>query len=72
VTGCVGLIVIGMQPPNEKSVWVVGGTAGLLACGWWLLARRRFAGPPALNSLQQRSEVDVASQPRREKNIVEA
>ena len=28
VAGCAALIVIGMQPPNERSAWVVGGRDG--------------------------------------------
>jgi hypothetical protein len=44
--GCVCLIVIGMQPPNEKSIWVVGGCALALAVLWFAVARHRFPGPP--------------------------
>ena len=44
--GCMGLIVVGMQPPNQRSVWVVGGCAVLLAMGWLFVARHRFPGPP--------------------------
>ena len=33
VLGCVGLIVIGMQPPNEKAAYVVGGLAAVLRSG---------------------------------------
>ena len=33
VAGCVVLIVVGMQPPNQRSVWVVGGAG----CAWPLL-----------------------------------
>ncbi len=44
--GCVALIVIGMQPPNEKAAIVVGATAVALAGLWFGVARRRFPGPP--------------------------
>ena len=44
--GCVFLIVIGMQPPNEQAVKIVGGAAGLLLFVWFGLERRRFKGPP--------------------------
>jgi ethanolamine ammonia-lyase small subunit/amino acid transporter len=44
--GCGTLIVIGMQPPNERSIWVVGGMALLLAVAWFGFERRRFPGPP--------------------------
>ena len=46
VLGCVALIVIGMQPPNEKTAWIVGGTLLGLALIWFGGARSRFAGPP--------------------------
>jgi len=46
VLGCVALIVIGMQPPNEKTAWIVGGTLLVLALIWFGGARSRFAGPP--------------------------
>ena len=36
VVGCAGLIIIGMQPPNETATYVVGGTILLLAAGWML------------------------------------
>jgi amino acid transporter len=47
VAGCVLLLVIGMQPPNEKAIWIVGGMAGALAAGWWCGVRERFIGPPS-------------------------
>ena len=46
VAGCVLLIVVGMQPPNERSIWVVGGAALVLAVTWFGIARHRFPGPP--------------------------
>ena len=46
VAGCVVLIIVGMQPPNERSIWVVGGAALVLAAAWFGIARHRFPGPP--------------------------
>src|SRR5262249_27649128 len=46
VIGCVGLIAIGMQPPNERAIGVVGGLVLALAAGWLGSARHRFPGPP--------------------------
>ncbi len=46
VAGCAGMIVIGMQPPNERSAWVVGGAAVVLLLAWFGGMRHRFAGPP--------------------------
>jgi amino acid transporter len=46
VAGCTGLIVIGMQPPNEQAGWVVGVLAIALVASWFGLARHHFHGPP--------------------------
>jgi amino acid transporter len=46
VVGCIALIAIGMQPPNEKTAWIVGGALLVLAVLWFGRARSRFAGPP--------------------------
>ena len=46
--GCAGLIVIGMQPPNQKSIWVVGGCGLVLAIVWFTLERRRFPCLPQM------------------------
>lgn len=61
VVGCVGLIVIGVQPPNELALTVVAGLAGVLAVGWFAVARRTFPGPPhGVLSLQQRDAIRAA------------
>lgn len=49
IIGSVGLIIIGVQPPNEQTVIVVGGFAVALVFGWFAFARKRFPGPPAMN-----------------------
>jgi amino acid transporter len=46
VIGCIGMIIIGMQPPNERSVWVVLGASVCLAIVWHFRARHNFPGPP--------------------------
>jgi amino acid transporter len=63
VLGCLVLIVIGMQPPNDKAAWVVGGLTILLLVLWVGVARRRFAGPPhgALDARHQ-AELRAAEQ----------
>jgi amino acid transporter len=47
VLGCVFLIVIGMQPPNQQAVRIVGGAIALLGIAWFGFVRTRFQGPPA-------------------------
>jgi amino acid transporter len=46
VVGCVLLIAIGMQPPNQRSIGVVGAAVLVLAACWFGIARRHFPGPP--------------------------
>ncbi|HEY1375698.1 MAG TPA: amino acid permease [Gemmataceae bacterium] len=46
VAGCMGLLVIGMQPPNEIAGWIVLGMTAGLVVGWWGGVRRVFPGPP--------------------------
>jgi amino acid transporter len=46
VAGCAALIAIGMQPPNERSAWVVGAFAIAMAAAWFGGVRRQFPGPP--------------------------
>ena len=52
--GCVFLIVIGMQPPNEQAVKIVGAAAGLLLVVWFGLERKRFKGPPEVTTTAER------------------
>jgi hypothetical protein len=46
IAGSLGLVAIGVQPPNEHAVNVLAGIAATLALGWFCSERRRFAGPP--------------------------
>jgi amino acid transporter len=46
VAGCAGLIVVGVQPPNDRALWVVGGVGLVLAALWFGFARHHFTGPP--------------------------
>jgi amino acid transporter len=64
VIGCVALIAIGMHPPNEKSVWIVGGVLLLMAVIWFAGLKDRFAGPPAA-LLQHAGPSDADARPRR-------
>lgn len=46
VVGCLGLIVIGMQPPYQQAAWIVGGLVVFLVITWFGFVRTRFQGPP--------------------------
>jgi amino acid transporter len=56
--GCAFLIVIGMQPPCQIAMWVVGGTVAVLLALWFGYMRRHFPGPPA-EVLRQLHEADA-------------
>jgi amino acid transporter len=43
---CLGLVGIGVLPPNEIAGWIVGGTMLLLLVCWLSFARKQFRGPP--------------------------
>ena len=48
-TGCIFLIVIGMQPPNQQALWIVAGVIILLSVAWFGFESRRFKGPPQIH-----------------------
>lgn len=50
VAGCLFLLVIGVQPPNELALHLVGGAAVLLVVVWFGWERRRFRGPPQIKA----------------------
>lgn len=47
--GCLFLLVIGVQPPNDQALWIVGGAAALQIVVWFTFERRRFQGPPKVH-----------------------
>jgi amino acid transporter len=57
VLGCAALVLIGMAPPNEKVVYVVGGMTAFLAVLWLAVARRHFPGPP--HGIETRQQADA-------------
>jgi amino acid transporter len=63
VLGCVGLIIIGMQPPNEIAGWIVGTMVLGLVALWFGWMSRHFPGPPPEVLLQLR-ELDTPAKQR--------
>ena len=51
VLGCIGLIIIGVQPPNAIALKIIGGAAALMALAWFGFERKRFRGPPRVTEL---------------------
>jgi amino acid transporter len=50
VFGVLGLVWIGVQPPNDKALTVTLATTGLLVATWWLGMRKVFRGPPVMST----------------------
>jgi len=50
LAGVVLLVWIGVQPPNEKALTVTVSAMALLVAAWWMGVRRRFRGPPAVDT----------------------
>jgi amino acid transporter len=48
VLGCAALLWIGVQPPNDAALTILGVVAGIMVVVWFGLERRRFLGPPNL------------------------
>jgi amino acid transporter len=48
--GCLFLLVIGVQPPNQQALPILGGTVVVMTLVWFALERRRFQGPPPMKS----------------------
>jgi len=46
VAGCAGLLWVGVQEPNRKTLFILGAFIAALFAGWWCVARRAFPGPP--------------------------
>jgi amino acid transporter len=44
--GVLGIVWIGIQPPNDIVINYAIGIVVLLAVGWFAIERKRFAGPP--------------------------
>jgi hypothetical protein len=53
-------LVIGVQPPNDKALWIVLGAAALTAGYWFGIERYRFSGPPQA-LLDGHKQVEVAA-----------
>jgi amino acid transporter len=48
MAGCLFLLVIGVQPPNQSALTILGGTVAAMVAVWFGFERRRFRGPPSL------------------------
>lgn len=49
ILGCLLIIGVAVQPPNDKALWIMLGALGLSALVWLGFERRRFKGPPKIS-----------------------
>lgn len=63
VVGCAVLIYIGVQPPNDKALWITLGAFAVTAVIWFASERKNFQGPPQGVMIQQRqADIQAAEQ----------
>jgi amino acid transporter len=68
VIGGAMLVWVGMQPPNEKVMYLALGLLLVLALWWWVLGERnRFQGPPVGQHIGERQAEIVAEEEELEK-----
>jgi amino acid transporter len=61
IVGCAGLLYIGVQPPNDKALWITLGAVALTAIVWLGHERKYFKGPPqGVLSQEQMAEIEEA------------
>lgn len=63
IIGCCVLIFAGIQPPNDKALWITAGAFALTAIIWFASERKNFQGPPMGVMIQQRqNDIQAAEQ----------
>ena len=68
VIGCIILILVGVQPPNEKVGYLILGMIVVMAIIWYAFERSRFEGPPIGERIAKR-QAEIAAE---EKAVGEA
>jgi len=69
VIGCLILIFVGVQPPNEKVGYLILIMLGVMAVFWFAFERNRFQGPPMTEDAVRRRQAEIAAE---EKAVGEA
>ncbi|MFZ5792081.1 MAG: amino acid permease [Pseudomonadota bacterium] len=62
VIGCIILIVVGIQPPNEKVGYLLVAMAIALPVIWFAVERNRFAGPPLTEEAVRARQAEIAKE----------
>jgi amino acid transporter len=60
LVGCIVLVFIGIQPPNEVVGKLLFGLIAVLVVVWWVYERRRFAGPPLTEEAVKARQAEIA------------
>jgi amino acid transporter len=63
IIGCLLLIYVGVQPPNEKVGYLIVGLIVALVVVWFAAERRRFQGPPTGDRIAAR-QAEIAAAER--------
>lgn len=58
--GCVILIIVGVQPPNEKVGYLLAAGIIALVVIWHLVEKRRFEGPPLTPEAVAKRQAEIA------------
>jgi hypothetical protein len=69
VIGCLILIFVGVQPPNEKVGYLILIMLAVMVLFWFGFERNRFQGPPMTEEAVKRRQAEIAAE---EKAVGEA
>lgn len=62
VVGCIVLIIVGVQPPNEKVGYLLLAGIVALIIIWFAVEKRRFAGPPLTPEAVAQRQAEIAKE----------
>ncbi len=62
VAAIIFIFGIGIQPPNDKALWVTLGMFALLIAAWFGLEKNRFTGPPTGEDIAKRQAAIKAAE----------
>jgi amino acid transporter len=60
VIGCVVLVIVGVQPPNEKVGYLLLWGIVALIIIWFAVEKKRFAGPPLTEAAVKARQAEIA------------
>ena len=64
VIGCIVLILVGVQPPNEKVGYLIVMMIVAMVIIWFAFERSRFQGPPMTEEAVKRRQAEIAAEER--------